>query len=258
MDIATIIGLIGGAALIVIAVLIGEGDFRLFLNLRGALIVLGGTLATSFIKFTMKDVINSFHVAMKAFTVKIDPPEKTIEDMVRYAKIAKKEGLIALENQTADDQFKQKALRYLADGYDSGLIKDMLNKDINLMLQRHAVGQKMFRGMGSAAPAFGMIGTLIGLVKMLSTMSDPDTIGPSMSIALLTTLYGALFANLVCIPIAEKLELRSEQEKGNKQIVIEAAISMSQGISPILIEETLNIFLSPRAQQENSTKEKSR
>ncbi len=245
MDIATIIGLIAGTALVVSIIMIGGNAF-LFFNPTGLLIVFGGTFATTFIKFTIQDVISSFKVAMKAFIIRVEAPEKTIRQMVEIAKIAKKEGLIALESQKTGDQFAEKALRYLADGYDEGLIEDMLNKDIRLTIRRHTVGQKIFRGMGSSAPAFGMIGTLIGLVQMLSTMDDPSTIGPSMAIALLTTLYGALLANLVCIPIAEKLELRSEQEQGNKRIIIEAAISMSKGVSPMVLEESLKIFLSPK------------
>jgi chemotaxis protein MotA len=113
------------------------------------------------------------------------------------------------------------------------------------MAQRHSVGQDVFKGMGDSAPAFGMIGTLIGLVQMLSNMSEPKNIGPAMAVALLTTLYGALIANLVCLPLAEKLALRSQQEQINKSIVLEAAIGISKGIAPLVLEESLMIYLSP-------------
>jgi chemotaxis protein MotA len=245
MDLATVIGLVGGAALVVSAVLLG-GSLLLFINIPGILIVLGGTLATCFIKFSMSDVINSIKVAMKAFLYKIDPPEVVIQRMLELAKIAKKEGLIALENQEVSDPFAGKALRYLSDGFDEGLIEDMLEKDIRLMVQRHSVGQRIFKGMGSSAPAFGMIGTLIGLVQMLANMEDPASIGPAMAVALLTTLYGALVANLVCNPIADKLALRSEQEQDNKNIILESALAMNQGVSPVVLEESLKIYLSPR------------
>jgi chemotaxis protein MotA len=244
VDIATVIGLLGGTALVMVAVLMG-GSAIIFVNVPSMLIVLGGTLATCFIKFSMSDVINSIKVAMKAFLVKIDRPEEIIVQMVSMAKIAKKEGLIALENQEVADEFTQKALRYLSDGFDEGMIESILDKDIRLMTQRHAIGQKIFKGMGSSAPAFGMIGTLIGLVQMLTTMADPSAIGPSMAVALLTTLYGALVANLVCIPIADKLALRSEQEQQNKNIILEAAVAINQGVSPIVLEESLKIYLSP-------------
>ncbi|NNF99245.1 MAG: flagellar motor protein PomA [Desulfobacteraceae bacterium] len=245
MDIATILGLISGAILILISILLG-GSAGVFVNVPGLLIVLGGTLAATFIKFTVADVINSISVAMKAFLVKMDAPETIIEEMVSFTRIAKKEGLIALEKEEPSNAFSAKAVRYLSDGYDEGLISDMLNKDINLTIQRHTTGQKVFKGMGDTAPAFGMIGTLIGLVQMLASMDDPSSIGPSMAVALLTTLYGAVVANLICIPLADKLELRSDQEKLNKNIILEAAVSINRGVSPIVLEESLKIFLSPK------------
>ncbi len=252
MDLATIIGLLGGSALVIAAILIG-GTPAKFVNIPGLLIVLGGTFATCFIKFTMKDVVSSVKVAMKAFMVKTDNSEAIILEMTQISKIAKKQGLIALEKREMKDEFTQKAMRYLADGYDEGLIADMLEKDIQLTVNRHVMGQKIFKGMGVSAPAFGMIGTLIGLVQMLAQMGDPSAIGPSMATALLTTLYGALIANLVCLPIAEKLELRSDQEQRNKRIVLEAAVAMSKGLSPIMLEETLKVFLSPKDRKKITT-----
>lgn len=245
MDIATIIGLVSGTILVFIAILMG-GNLILFIDLPSALLVVGGTIATMFIKFSMAEVINTMKVAMKAFLVKIDKPEDVIRQMVDLARIAKKDGLIALENQKPEDEFTAKALQYLADGFDEGLIEDLLNKDIRLMVSRHTTGQKIFKGMGSMAPAFGMIGTLIGLVQMLANMSDPSKIGPAMAVALLTTLYGSIIANLFCLPIADKLFLRSEQEQRNKIIIIEAAIAMNRGVSSMVLEESLKIFLSPK------------
>ena len=245
MDIATIIGLLGGTGLVLSAIIIG-GSALMFVNVPGLLIVVGGTLATNFIKFSMKDVINSMKVAMKAFMVKMQPADEVIEEMIKFTRIAKKEGLIALEKEDPTDEFSAKALRYLSDGYDEGLIEDMLNKDILLTVQRHSLGKKIFKGMGGTAPAFGMIGTLIGLVQMLANMSDPSSIGPSMAVALLTTLYGALIANLVCMPIADKLEMRSEEELNQKKIILDATVAISRGISPMVLEEALKVYLSPK------------
>lgn len=249
MDIATIIGLFGGITLVLTAIILG-GSALIFINIPGLLIVAGGTLATCFIKFSMQDVINTIKVAMKAFMVKMEPPQKTIKKMVSLARIAKKEGLIALQKEKFDDQFSAKAIQYLSDGYDEGLIEDMLNKDIRLTIQRHTIGQKIFKGMGASAPAFGMIGTLIGLVQMLACMDNPASIGPSMAVALLTTLYGALIANLVCLPLADKLTLRSQQEQENKNIIREAAIGIIRSVSPIVLEETLKIYLSPKERRQ--------
>jgi chemotaxis protein MotA len=260
MDIATVIGLAGGTLLVFSAVIIG-GSAIIFINIPGLLIVLGGTLATCMIKHSLGDVLNSITVAMKAFIYKLDSPEELIKQLVNFSKIAKKEGLIALESQKTKDVFAAKAIRYLSDGLDEGLISDMLNKDIRTTVQRHTIGQNVFKGMGASAPAFGMIGTLIGLVQMLASMDDPASIGPSMAIALLTTLYGALIANLVCLPLAEKLALRSQQEQENRNIIREGAIGIAQGMSPMVLEESLKIYLSPKNRQKkkpagNKTKAK--
>ncbi len=254
MDLATIIGLISGSILIVAAVILGGNPF-IFFNLPSILLVFGGTLAVTFIKFKMTDVIGSINVAMKAFLVKMSDPEGIIEEMVNFTRIAKKEGLIALEKETASDPFAAKALRYLSDGYDEGLIEDMLSKDIRLTLQRHSTGQNVFKGMGDAAPAFGMIGTLIGLVQMLSAMDDPSSIGPAMAVAILTTLYGAVLSNFIFLPIADKLSLRSEQEKLNKSIIVEAAIGINRGVSPMVLEESLKIFLAPKQREQEKEPE---
>jgi len=254
MDIATIIGLLGGTILILSAIVIG-GSALIFINIPGILIVVGGTFASTFIKFTMGDVINSIKVVMKAFLVKMEAPEDIIRQMVSYTKVAKKEGLIALEKEEPDDKFSAKALRYLSDGFDEGLIEKMLNKDIRLTVQRHTTGQSVFKGMGDSAPAFGMIGTLIGLVQMLASMSDPSSIGPAMAVALLTTMYGAVIANLICLPLADKLALRSQHEQVNKNIILEAAVGISRGVSPLVLEESLKIYLSPKDRRKVAEKE---
>ena len=257
MDIATIIGLIGGTVLVVVSILIG-GTFSIFINLPGLLIVIGGTIATSFIKFTMEDIINSIRVSMKAFTGKIEPPEEIMEKMVSVAKVAKERGLMALENEKSDDEFTAKAFQFLADGFDEQQIKELLQKDINLTVRRHTTGRNVFKGMGGSAPAFGMIGTLIGLVQMLANMSNPQDIGPAMAIALLTTLYGALIANLVCLPLADKLALRSQQEHISKNLILDAVLGIARGLSGMVFQETLKIHLSPKDRLKVVPKDKKR
>jgi chemotaxis protein MotA len=248
MDIATVLGLIGGTILILIAIFLG-GQATIFFNVPGLLIVFGGTIATSFIKFTMADIINSITVAMKAFLVKIEPPEEIMKNMVSLAKVAKQEGLIALEKETPKDAFSAKAVQYLADGFDEDRIEELLKKDIENTIQRHSIGQGVFKGMGQSAPAFGMIGTLIGLVQMLANMSNPQSIGPAMAVALLTTLYGALVANLVCLPLADKLALRSQQELESRSLVLDAALGIRRGVTGMVLEESLKIHLSPKDRQ---------
>ena len=245
MDIATIIGLLGGTILILIPIILG-GQANIFLNIPGLLIVVGGTLATCFIKFSMKEVVNSVRVAMKAFSVKIQSAEDIMEKMVSLAKVAKESGLIALENEKPDDEFTAKAFQFLADGFDEERIKDLLQKDLKSTIQRHTVGQKVFKGMGSSAPAFGKIGTLIGLVQMLANMSNPNNIGPSMAVALLTTLYGALLSNLVFLPLADKLSLRSRQEHETKNLILDGVLGIARGLSGMVLQETLKVHLSPK------------
>jgi chemotaxis protein MotA len=245
MDIATIIGLISGTVLIFLSIILG-GEAGIFFNIPGLLIVVGGTFATSFIKFSLKDVINSVTVAMKAFTAKLQPAEEIMEKMVSLAKVAKESGLIALENEKPDDEFSAKAFQYLADGFDEERIEELLKKDIKLTIQRHSTGQKVFKGMGSSAPAFGMIGTLIGLVQMLANMSNPQNIGPAMAVALLTTLYGALLSNLIFLPLADKLFLRSQQEQETKNLILDGVLGIGRGLSGMVLQETLKIHLAPK------------
>jgi len=254
MDLATVIGLIGGTALVLASILLG-GSPLIFFNVPGILIVVGGTFATCFIKFSLKDVINSIKVVMKAFTVRLEPPEKIITDMISLNKTARKDGLMALENEMPQDEFSAKALRFMVDGFDEERIEEMLKKDIQLTVQRHTVGQNVFKGMGSSAPAFGMIGTLIGLVQMLANMSNPQSIGPAMAIALLTTLYGALLANLVCLPLADKLALRSQQELENRMLTLEGVLGIYRGLTGMVLEETLKIHLSPKDRLKIEAKE---
>jgi chemotaxis protein MotA len=248
MDLATIIGLIGGTLLILMSVFFGPQPV-IFFNLPGLSLLSGGIVAVTFIKFKMSDVTGAIDVGMKSFLVKIPPSEDIIQEMVGFTRIAKKEGLMALENQVASNPFAAKALRYLVDGYDASRIEDLLGKDIRLTVQRHTVGQNVLKGMGESAPAFGMIGTLIGLVQMLSAIDDPSRIGPAMAMALLTTLYGALMAFLIFLPLADKLGLRAEQERVNNSIIMEAAGGILRGVSPLVLEESLKLYLAPKQRQ---------
>ncbi|NOX25825.1 MAG: flagellar motor protein PomA [Deltaproteobacteria bacterium] len=245
MDIATIIGLVSGTILVMGAIFMG-GSFMLFVNIPSILIVGGGTVATLFIRFGMGDVINSVKVAMNAFFNQLSNPQQVIGEIVNLANIARKNGLIVLEQQPIEDPFLKKAIMYCVDGHEAEFIEEVLKKEVNLTIERHDNGRKVFVGVGDAAPAFGMIGTLIGLVQMLSNMSDPASIGPAMAVALLTTLYGALAANLVALPIADKLALRSQEEERNRRLIVEGVLGILKGINPRVMEEFLETFLPPK------------
>jgi len=245
MDLATVIGLIGGFGIVLLAILLG-GSAGIFFNVPSMLIVFGGTFATALIRFGMSDVLNSMKVANNAFATKLSVPEQVIKEIVNLANIARKNGLIVLEQQPIADPFLKKAIMYCVDGHEAEFIEEVLNKEVSLTVDRHEIGRKVFSGMGDSAPAFGMIGTLVGLVQMLTTMGDPSTIGPAMAVALLTTLYGALIANIFCIPIADKLSLRSREEERNRKLIIEGVLGILKGLNPRVMEEFLETFLPPK------------
>ena len=251
MDIATLSGLFSGIALILIAVFLGV-SFASYLNLSGALIVIGGTLAATFIRFTFFDLINSIRVAAKAFFIKTPPPESIIQEIIILSHISRKEGILKLEKVPVNDAFLKKAVMYCVDGYEAGFISQVLDREIEFTLERHGLGQSIFVAIGETAPAFGLIGTLIGLVALLSNMKEPSAIGPSMSVALLTTLYGAVIANLIALPIADKLKRRSQEEELNKRLVVEGILGLQRGLNPKILEEFLNSFLPAQKRGETS------
>jgi chemotaxis protein MotA len=182
-------------------------------------------------------------VGFKAFMNKASSPESLIEEAVELAKIARKEGMLALESKEIKHPFLEKGIGLCIDGHPTEVVQEMLSKDINLTIERHDIGVQFFKGIGDSAPAMGMIGTLIGLVQMLANMDDPKSIGPAMAIALLTTLYGAVIANAFALPIAEKLKLISKEERLNKHLVLESISSIQAGVNPRVLEQMLLNFL---------------
>lgn len=244
MDIGTLLGLISGTILIAVAILLG-GDFWGFVSAPSALIVIGGTVAVTFIMFPMSVVLGSFKVALKAFFFRSPDPRLVIDEIVTLAQKGRQESLVALEKVPINDPFLKKGVNLVADGTEERLLLSILETEISFTRQRHQQGQGVFRGMGTMAPAFGMIGTLIGLVNMLQVLDDPTAIGPGMALALLTTLYGALMANLVFIPIAKKLEERSHEEISKMELTTEGVVSILRGENPRLTREKLEAFIPP-------------
>ncbi|HEC17390.1 MAG TPA: flagellar motor protein PomA [Sedimenticola sp.] len=242
MDIATLIGLIGGFGIIIGAIATG-GDLMLFFNVPSLLIVIGGTTFVVLMQVPMKDFIGSFGIAMKAFFYQTYDSKALIEEAVQLADVARKNGLLALEGQEISNDFLKKGIGLCVDGHDPALVRKMLAKDIDLTIHRHEVGQTMFKNMAIMAPAMGMIGTLIGLVQMLANMSDPASIGPAMAVALLTTLYGAVIANAFATPIAEKLAYSSQLEQLNKGLIMETIGGIQEGMNPRVLEQLLYTYL---------------
>lgn len=242
MDLATLIGLVGALGVIVGAIVVG-GDIGLFVNVPSIIIVIGGTVMASLIKFPLGSFLGAFKVAMKAFLHKTDAPEVLIGEALELAAAARKSGLLALENMEIRNEFLEKGIQLCVDGHDPEFVKKMLGKDINQAIERHEIGQNIFKAIGDVAPAMGMIGTLIGLVQMLSSMDDPKSIGPAMAVALLTTLYGAVIANAFALPISDKLAFRSAEERCNKSLILETIGGIQEGLNPRVLEALLKTYL---------------
>lgn len=242
MDLATLIGLIGGLALVTLAMVLG-GNIMMYIDVTSILIVIGGSCFIVMSKFTMSKFFGAAKIAGKAFIFKADEPEDLIAKIVEMADAARKGGFLALEEMEIPNSFMQKAIDLLVDGHDIEIVRATLKKDIALTDERHTQGMGVFRAFGDVAPALGMIGTLVGLVAMLSNMDDPKSIGPSMAVALLTTLYGAVLANMVFFPIADKLSLRRDQEKLNRSLIMDGVLAIQAGQNPRVIDSFLKNYL---------------
>jgi chemotaxis protein MotA len=251
MDFATLIGLVAGIAVILLAMLSGSGDVGGFINLPGLMIVFGGAVAATLIKFPLSDCLRSFVLALKAaFVDRIDRPGDLIAEANRLAAIVRKKGLLGLEEVDTGNDFFQKAIQLCVDGHDDAFVEDVMRHEMELSIERFEIGERIFRAIGDAAPAFGLIGTLVGLVQMLSNMQDADSLGPAMAVALLTTLYGALLANLVALPLADKLEWRAEQERNNRRLILDSVMSIRAGRNPRVMDELLETYLDERQRGE--------
>ncbi len=245
MDAATLLGVIGGTALVFVSIFLG-GEVGLFFNLPSFLLVVGGTAATIFIRYPLSDVFGTLRIVKQAFVYKIKDPTEIINEFTNLSHVARRDGLLALERVTFDDPFLAKGIAFCVDGAEARQIESILLRDIQSMRARHQSGQAILRAISSSSPAFGMIGTLIGLVQMLTGMDDPKKIGPGMAVAILTTLYGALIAYLFAIPIADKLAFRSGEETDRKLLVLEGILALKKGENPRMLEETLHAFLAPK------------
>lgn len=244
MDISTLIGMVAGTAFVTIAILLG-GDLGMFLDAPSALIVFGGTTATVFIRYPLKGVFAVFPVVKNAFFNSPPDQSEVITQFIQLSQIARKEGLLALERVQFEDAFLAKGINYCVDGAETQQIESILMKEIQFIKARHKSGQDMLDAINTSAPAFGMIGTLIGLVNMLANMDDPKSIGPAMAVAILTTLYGALISNLFATPLKDKLAYYSSKEIDMKLLMLEGILGLKRGENPRMLEETLHTFLSP-------------
>ena len=245
MDIATLAGMLGAFGLILWSMLQG-GTVAAYLNVPGIAIVLGGSIMVVLLRSSLEEFANAIKVAGKAFGKGLEKPDELISQMVEFATIARKDGMIALEGQEINNQFLEKAIGMLVDGVEEDVVTKTLNQDIDSMRLRHKQGAAVFSSWGGVAPAMGMIGTLIGLIQMLGNMDDPKSIGPAMAVALLTTMYGAIIANVFCIPISQKLTNRSEIEAANCALIVEGILFIQKGGNARILTDLLISFVPPK------------
>lgn len=251
MDVGTIIGLVFCLGLIAYSILLGC-SLTVFYDLPSVLIVFGGMLCSVIIHFSLPQFLGIFSVMKKVFLSKVPKPVEIIQNMVNYAAISRRDGALALEEQIRkiNNPFMVKALQMLIDGQEPDNIRDILELEIQNLQERHALGKKILEFMASSAPAFGMIGTLIGLVQMLRNMSSPDSIGAGMAVALITTFYGSILANVFFTPMAGKLGIYSKAEALAMEMIVEGVCTISKGENPTVVREKLQSFISHTRRQE--------
>ena len=246
MDLLTVLGIVLGLSLVLGAIAM-EGSLVIFWSFSSLMITVGGSFAALLINFQMPQMKMVFQITKKAFLEDVKDIGEYISIFVALGQKARREGLLALEDdlEQLDDEFLTSGMQMVIDGLDPEMIRDIMETEIEAMAARHRLGQDGFRSWGSLAPAFGMIGTLIGLIQMLVNLDDPSSIGPGMAVALLTTFYGALLANLIFIPLAGKLSIRSEAESAIRAAIIEGVLAIQAGTNPRILQEKLKAFASP-------------
>lgn len=255
MDVATLIGLIMGVSLLLWAIM-SKSDLSAFVDGGSVAIVVGGAISAAMISFPLGNLLGVVRVVKNAFFAKTHNANALIKDMVSYAEVARRDGILSLENIANDieDPFIVGGIRMAVDGTDPELIQQIMESELESVAARHEAGRALFENIGKYAPAFGMIGTLIGLVIMLQNMADPDSIGPAMAIALLTTLYGSILANLIALPLADKLGTRSRDELILKEIIIRGVMAIQSGDNPRVVEQKLKSFLPHRLREAEEKK----
>lgn len=256
MDIATVGGLVVAIALVIGSILLG-GPLTPFIHAASAMIVIGGSSCAIFITFPMKNALGTLSVIKNCFLFKLPTPNEVIEQFSEFATTARRDGLLALEGavETIEDPFLKRGLEQVVGGTSAEELADSLDREVEQVDNRHAAGKKIIDAVAAAAPAFGMIGTLIGLVQMLKNLSDPSQIGEGMATALLTTLYGAVVANMFCIPLAGKLESRATEETMIRELMITGLVSLVEGHAPRAVEERLQAYLAPKARIDSSAQQ---
>ncbi|MBU7006368.1 flagellar motor protein [Phosphitispora fastidiosa] len=253
MDLSSILGLVLGFAMLVGGFLLEGGHFTSLLEPTAALIVFGGTAGATIASFSMEDIKQVPQLIKITFTEKRYEVQELIAILSSFAEKARREGLLSLERETAtiDDDFLKQGIQLVVDGTDPALVRDILETQIEFTDQRHKIGAEIFEAAGGYSPTMGIIGTVMGLVHVLSNLADPDSLGPSIAVAFIATLYGVAFANVAWLPIGHKLKLKSKQERFVMEIALEGILSIQAGDNPSIVKEKLKAFLATKVRQEN-------
>ncbi len=258
MDIATIIGILSGLGLIGSAIF-SNGNYEIFLHLPSLMIVFGGAIAATLVNFALIEVIGVLGVVRKAFQSQKDNSAEVISNLVDLSKLSRREGILAIDSRLPEmsSAFMRSGMELAVDGAEPETIRSIMETELSYVISRHNRGQMIFTSLGTYAPAFGMIGTLIGLIAMLRSLEDPSQIGSGMATALITTFYGAALANLIFLPIAGKLKNRSDEEVLLKEMIIEGVLAIQYGEHPRNIEHKLKNYLAPKMRKDVQSEYKS-
>ncbi len=244
MDLATGIGLLSGFGVIFTLIMIDGGNFAAYFDKHAVIVIFGGAVAATMIRFPFSTMLHGIPMGMRfAFSMRSINPRSLIDEITKIAEVVRKSGPMALENMEISDPFLAQGVRYIADGYDREFIKDTMERDRDNFLMHLDEGSKIYRAFGDCAPAWGMIGTILGMVTMFANMSDPSKLGPAMATALLATLYGALIANMITLPIADKLHVKLEEEDVSRSLIIDGILLIRDQKSATLVREMLIAYL---------------
>lgn len=244
MSFSTLIGLFVGITIVLLAMSMGS-SLLLFVNLPGLMIVVGGTIAATMIRYSMKETFSAIGTSFQVLKVEkgvrdLNEIVDITEDLLR---ISRQKGNLAMDGYEVNNAFYKGGVRMLVDGYSPELINQNLKEKNRLLIEGAETSAGVFRAIGEAAPAFGMMGTLVGLIQMLANLDDPSSIGPAMAVAMLTTLYGAMIANLFALPMADKIESWAQEESYRQGVIIEAVDSIAQGHNPAVMRDLLMPYL---------------
>ena len=246
MELGLIIGLVAGMAFTIISIIIGGGNIGSFIDPPSFMITVGGAMSAVIASYPLPSFLKAMKSTGKIFKPDNVDPIAAIKDVIELANVARKEGLLALDDKSADmNGFLRKGIMLVVDGTDQELVRNVLETEMGYIEDRHKENIEIWELMASQFPAWGMVGTLGGLVIMLQNLDDPTTIGPKMAVAIITTFYGSLFANWLSTPIANKMKYYSKQEMLVKEIIVEGILSIAAGENPRIIEEKLKVFIAP-------------